>query len=254
MKRLGDHLFVSVMIGTILFCLSPLMGWAQPELRYQDRGHWNEGVLENPVAGETFKLISVVAGYREKTTKLPPTVSVQFFLQTASEEVHLQVRERDFKHYYWLDKVRPPQAWSPGFNNRFSWPTGPVLRNLDEQFDVYELGVLARLGRAEPSIDERVAPAILFHSQAPSRITKYEFTLKAASDAHVECKVFREEGGKALSRTVFPNQPGDRPFTFIWDAAAMKSGRYKLIAKGYLLHTSEQFSQAVHFYHQPNVQ
>jgi hypothetical protein len=96
--------------------------------------------------------------YKEEGTQMPERFKVKVYLAQPSE-VHLTVRELDYKYYYWMDKVQPAKPWQPGFDNVFDWPTREVIQQLGK-INMYDLGVVARLGNTNPSIVERVAPAI----------------------------------------------------------------------------------------------
>ncbi len=51
------------------------------------------------------------------------------------------VRELDYQHYYWLDRVTPGLPWKAGFDNVFDWPTGDVLQQLTSpQVRIPDLG------------------------------------------------------------------------------------------------------------------
>ncbi len=245
----------SLTLTASLLCLllSPMIAFAQPELLYQDRGDRKEGVKGRAVGGETFSLISALVDYTEPTSILPERVTVRFFLHRQAE-VFLTVRELDNNFFYWLDDVRPPEPWVPGFQNKFSWSTEPVLQQLNANMKMYELGVLARIKKRTPSAEEWVAPALLYHSQPPTVVTGYRFTLTTGADARVRCSLFPENESQELKTQVFRRVPGKRPFTFHWDASSAEAGPYRLVVTGFLLDTNERFHQVVHFYHQPRVQ
>ncbi len=241
------------LLSLMVACPSPATVLADPNLDYQGRGHYYEGVKANPVAGEDVHLISVLADYREDMPPVPPypdRLRLRFYLPEKTD-VAITVRELDFDTFYWLDRVQPQRDWMRGYDNEFSWATTPVIRQLE--VDPHDLGVLVRLGYKAPRSVEHVAPAILYHSQPPERVGAYVFTLKVGSDARVTCSILREGKTERLLRKVLPRVHGGRPFTVRWDASSAEPGAYKLVITGYLLDTSKRLNQDVQFYHHPQV-
>ncbi|MDF0666640.1 MAG: SUMF1/EgtB/PvdO family nonheme iron enzyme [Nitrospira sp.] len=220
-------------------------------LDYQNRGTYFEGVRPKPVSGYDIELISVMADYGDKDFLIPDCLRLRFYLREAVP-VQITVREQEVRLYYWLDKIIPTAPWKVGLNE-FSWPTGRVLKRLDEKLNVSELGVLIRLGRQTPAAAEDVAPAILYHTRLPEKISGYMFTMKANGDARLTCKVFQEGKSTELMTQNFRRIPGGRPFTVRWDAAGAQEGRYALDCNGYSLDTNQPVRQRVRFYHQPFV-
>ena len=104
----------------------------------------------------------------------------RFFLKEPAG-VYPLVRELEYKHYYVLDNVQPATAWQAGYGNVFEWPTGVVLGRLNA-FKPSDLGVVVRLGKAAPSVDENVAPAVFYQSSTPARVTGYLFTFSVRDD------------------------------------------------------------------------
>jgi hypothetical protein len=182
---------------------------------------------------------------------MPDRLKVRFFLKEPIS-VHLTVRELDYRHYYWLDKVRPATPWRRGFNNTFEWPTKLVLRRL-KPLGVYDLGVIVRLDKPTPSRGERIAPAILYHDQPPASVADYLFTFKVSADARLTCTVYKGSGSESVLSRNFRRQRGGRPFTVRWDAARATAGAYRLVVKGFFLDTNDPIAHTVSFYHQPTV-
>jgi len=223
---------------------------AETSLQYQDRGNRHEGIKPKPVAGYDIELISVRANYKEQASHLPDTFKLRFYLNRDSD-VYLTVRELEYKYYYWMDRVKP-QHWSKGFHNEFEWSTQEVIRQID-QLGMYDLGVVARLERGEPSKAEQVAPVIFYHSQLPETIQGYLFTFKTNGDARLTCSVYKDaEKEPAFTRT-FRRQRGGRPFTLRWDSSKASEGSYRLVVKGYFLNTAERIDQTIQFYHKSKV-
>lgn len=240
-----------IMSCLLLFFLvwSPAV-WAETYLQYQDRGNRHEGIKRKPVSGYDIELISVRADYKEQTTRLPDILKLRFYLNQDSE-VYLTVRELEYKHFYWMDKVKP-KRWGKGFQNEFEWPTQEVIRQLG-QLGMYDLGVVARLEREEPSKVEQIAPVIFYHSQFPNTIKGYLFTFKTGGDARLICSIYKEGEKEPVFTRTFRRQRGGRPFTVRWDSSKSSEGFYRLVVNGYLLTTNDRINQIVRFYHQPQV-
>jgi hypothetical protein len=228
----------------------PQILWADSNLDYQNRGDRFEGVRPKPVSGYDIEVISVLADYQEPAPQLPDQLRVGFYLQNLTP-VHLTVREQDYRLYYWLDRVKPAKEWQARLVNEYTWPTGAVLRQLDQKLNLYELGVLIRLGKDTPAENEEVAPAVLYHAQLPEKITGYLFTMKANGDARLSCKVLRGKEPTELMTQAFRRIPGGRPFTVRWDAKGAQEGQYALVCNGYFLDTNQPLRQTVRFFHRP---
>lgn len=239
------------LILLLMFARGP-SALAQPELEYRDRGDRYEGIKPKPVAGYDIELISVLVNYREERKQTPNLFKVRFYLKQPSK-VYLTVRELQYKYYYWMDRVKPSKPWRPGFGNLFEWTTEKVIQKL-EGLRMYDLGVVARLGKPVPSKIEQVAPSIFYHSQLPSTIEGYLFTFKTTADARLTCKVFEQGKANPLFAQTFPRKRGGRAFTIRWDSSKAAEGPYKLIVTGYFLYTNDPIEQTVSFYHRPVVE
>ena len=242
----------SLVIGFVLLSLLALTSSpsADTRLEYQKRGNRYEGIKPRPVSGYDIELIAALVDYKEEANQIPDRIKVLFYLERPSE-VHLIVRELDYKYYYWMDKVQPNEPWRPGTNNIFEWPTQDVLRELKE-VTLYDLGVVARLQKPDPGKIEQVAPAILYHSRLPAARKRYLFTFKASGNARLTASVYREGEKTGLFTQIFQRQPGGRPFTVRWSAMGL-AGSYRLVVTGYFLDTNVPIDQVVNFYHHPDV-
>ena len=224
---------------------------AETPLQYRNRGDRYEGIKPRPVSGYDIELISARVDYKEEVMQMPDRLKVSFYLERPAQ-VYLIVRELDYKYYYWLDKVQPPKPWRSGFSNVFEWSTRDVIQQLDA-LQIYDLGVVARLEKSEPSKVERVAPVILYHSQLPASINAYLFTFKTSGDARLTCSVYKEGGSEPLFTQVFRRQRSGRPFTVRWYTSTAVEGFHRLVVNGYFLDTNDPIEQIVSFYHQPVV-
>jgi hypothetical protein len=163
------------------------------------------------------------------------------------------VREQDYRLFYWLDKVQPAKGWQANSINEFTWPTGTVLRQLDQKLNLYQLGVLIRLRKDTPASVEDIAPAILYHARPPKKIAGYLFTMKTNGDARLSCKVYEQGEADALMTQVFRRIPGGRPFTVRWDAGDAREAPYTLVCTGFFLDTNQPLQQTMRFFHKPTV-
>jgi hypothetical protein len=250
MYRLKSSAMISFALLFILGCVPYAL--AEMHLQYRNRGDRYEGIKPRPVSGYDIELISARVDYKEEVVQMPEWLKVNFYLHRPSQ-VHVIVRELDYKYYYWLDKVQPSKPWRAGFSNMFGWSTRDVIQQLD-MLQVYDLGVVARLERPEPSKVERVAPVILYYSQLPMTIDAYLFTFKISGDARLTCAIYKEGGSEPLFTRFFRRQRGGQPFTVRWPSSTAGEGFYKLVVGGYFLDTNDPIEQTVSFYHQPFVQ
>lgn len=232
---------------TILGLLCSVL-WAQPELEYQERGDYFEGVKPRPVSGFDIEVLSALVDYKEAASRLPDRLRVRFYLDKKSD-VHMIVRELDTSLFYWLDKVRPAHSWRDGSYNEFVWPTDKVLQRLDDKLDIYKLGVLVRVGQPTPARVERLAPALLYHSTVPDSIPGYLFTMKTNGDARLSCSIYREGKSDPLTTETFTRAYAGLSFTVHWDARGERDGDYTLVCKGFFLDTSEKLEQVISFHH-----
>jgi hypothetical protein len=237
----------------IILVLPPAVLWAQPELEYQNRGDYFEGIRPKPVSGYAIEVLSALVDYKEPATRLPDQLRVRFYLDKEAD-VHLVVREQDYKLFYWLDKVKPPHSWRGGSYNEFAWPTKNVLQRLDQNIDMYKLGVLIRVGHPTPARVERLAPAVLYHSTAPASIPGYLFTMKTNGDARLSCSVYLKGKSEPLSTETFTRTLGGLPFTVRWDARGAGDGDYTLVCRGFFLDTNQGLEQTISFHHLPRAQ
>ncbi|HZF10383.1 MAG TPA: hypothetical protein VFE33_16455 [Thermoanaerobaculia bacterium] len=171
---------------------------------------------------------------------------LKFFLPAAEPAFIIVRQPRPKTTYYWLDKVVPPAPWRPGAFNEFTWPTEPVLRNLPS-VTPDDLGVVVRLHQEDPSKQETVAPAALFHAQPPSAASGYRFTFKTNGAAHVTGKIYR--GDKEVYQRPQNQEKAGSPFTLSWDTKGQPEGEYRLELSGYYDENNLQLAKEVLFYH-----
>lgn len=254
-KNVTRRLGLMVLIRLLGFCLV-LSGNAlgQEKLDYQKRANRYEGIKPKPVSGFDIELLSARIDHHDDTGGVGERFQVRFFLDQA-RPVHLLVREVDYKHYYWMDRVEPSSPWQAGFSNVFDWPTADVIRQLNG-LSLYDLGVVARLDNPSPRAEERVAPALLFQAKQPVKVNGYIFVFRLREEAKIKGAVYKASGGAPVLVQDLGQQRGGRPFEFRWDfsRASAPQGAYKLVLSGYVLSNNDPVTQVVHFYHQPVIE
>jgi len=226
---------------------------AQTQLQYQRRANHYEGVRARPVSGFDIELLAAQAAYADDSEKIGERFHVRFFL-TRPRAVHLVVRELDYRHFYWLDRVQPESPWRAGFANVFSWSTAEVVRQLGD-LRISDLGVVVRLDRDTPSAIEEVAPALFYQSQFPAAVRAYVFHFRLREEAMLRAAIFRDAGSEPIWSAPSARRTAGRPFSYQWDLAngAAPEGAYRLVLSGYLLSTNDPVSQVVRFHHRPRV-
>ncbi|MCC7546285.1 MAG: hypothetical protein IT532_00820 [Burkholderiales bacterium] len=248
MSRLGPYV-VAIVLAAL--ALSPALH-AQDSLQYQKRDNRFEGIKPKPVSGFDVELLAAQIDYHEDAPDLGERLHARFYLDR-QRSVNLVVRELDYKHYYWLDRVEPHDPWRAGFGNTFEWPTGEVLKQL-RGLQPHDLGVVARLDKPNPSADEAVAPVVLYQSDPPRSADSYVFYFRVREESVLKASIFPESGDRAVFSQDFGRQAGGRPFAVKWTgASAVPAGRYRLVLRGFVSSTNDPIVQVVRFYHQPKV-
>lgn len=253
MKLLADS--HSRLLAFALLCVSaglPGQGHAQDGLEYQNRGHYFEGIRPSPVSGFDIELLSSLVEHAGQPRTLPNALTLSFFADPA-EAISLTVREVDNSHFYWLDRIKPETPWAGGRTNSFRWDTRQVLQRMAPPLRIADLGVLVRVGRAEPSADEHILPAALVADPQPVTVAAYRFTFKPCCDANVSCSLHAQNVDAALVTQLFRRTPGGRPFSCRIDAATLAAGAYRLVLVGYLTETNQRIHQVVRFSHRPTL-
>lgn len=235
-------------LGSVMFSAS-----ADEELRYGPRTDRYEGVRAKKVAGFGVELLSARVAYRDNPEHTGERWHIRFYLKRP-EDVHIVVREIDYKEYYWMDKVKPQSPWKIGFDNVFGWPTSDVVIPLGLR--ISELGVVARIGREKPSAVEKVTPVIFYQSQFPTRVPGYEFHFKVRETSQLTWAIYpKKNAAEPVVRSKYWRQNGGRPFRVEWDVTSpnVPEGAYRLLLSGYVVSNNDPVSQVVEFYHRPLV-
>lgn len=220
-------------------------------LQYQARGDRTEGLRTVAVGGYDIELLSArvqPAAARPAQTGWGERVSVRFF-HPGDEKVFITVRQlRSRSTYYWLSDVSAPMAKRS--LNDWSWPAGPVLEQLSlADVGLDNLGVIVRLGQAQPSKREQVLPAQLSDTaEAPGGA--YLFQLKTNGRANVAAAIY--SGDQALTRRPASWEAANSPISVAWDGSAATEGWYRLVLAGYFANNAPLDKEVV-FYHRPGL-
>jgi len=252
MQGIGRKRNSLLMLVAALACAT-LCAQAQDDLQYQQRANRYEGTKGKPVAGFDVELLSARVDFSDNPERLGERFQARFFLERPTE-VHLVVRELDYRYFYWLDRVRPQTPWRSGYGNVADWPTRDVIRQLDG-LRISDLGVVARLERESPSAVEKVAPVVFYQSQFPTQVTGYVFHFRIREDAKLKGAVYKASGGAPVFSVDLGRQRGGRPFSVSWNVTTPRAseGVYRLVLSGYVLSNNDPVSQVVQFYHQPEI-
>lgn len=263
--RLKADYFMSAFnrIGTLLVfgaratLLSSLFTWSQPpiapaqiSLAYGHRSNPDrqEGLIQPETSGRlSVRLVSAEMLFDAFEATQSDQIHVRFLLQKPCEAT-ISVRELQPYHLYAMDASVPETVAHTGWNNEFAWPTREVLKALPDLQNKNKLGVVVRLGKA--TMDETVAPAILYHTKLPDTVSKYIFRFIPTLDSSIQYEVFTD--GKALpvfSRTL-PGVGGGIAFPAIWDSEGAAEGFYRLVVHATSLTSGkETLDHTVRFYH-----
>lgn len=247
-------MFPTVLILIIVTFLPGLPAYADSdELRYQKRGNYMEGIRGRLVSGELIELVSVKAFTADKQ----PADGTEYKLAFVNQEgvaPHITIRELQFQHGYWLDKVgeleKKTSVWEPGKAYVFSWSTRPVIRQ--KNIGLHELGAVVRLDNQAGAI-EKVLPAVLYASDDLSPlIQSYAFTFKTLHDAQLNCAIAPRGLAKLpgeINQLHCGLARGKQAQTIIWKPVNLEPGWYTLTIRGFQLSDNEPLEQVIHFVH-----
>jgi hypothetical protein len=195
------------------------------------------------------ELISAMVDHGEEFLTLPPTLRIRFFLPSMST-AFVTVRELNYRHFYWLDHLRPSPPWKPGYNNVFEWPTADVLRFLSP-FSVSDLGGLARLDVEGPRPEEHIAPVALCGTSEMISVERYVFSFRPAERASIQASLHAVKGGSTVATFQVPVARSSRAFGISWHVGKTVSGEYRLIVEGTNASNNRKWVQHVIFHHEP---
>jgi hypothetical protein len=244
------------LLATILVLASAVCPQAiQKELEYKDRGDRWEGIIQPKKSGNKIELMSAIAAYQETSSAIPASLAIRFYLKDQSP-VSVTVRGVRVAENYWMNNVRPPKEWEPGFGNEFRWPTSDVIQQLKAQVaSMYDFGVVVCLGTTCDTTDNltmTVAPVFFYYSTLPKSIDSYLFTFKPIARESLIFKLFEDfngdSKGPALTSQVFSDVPAGVPFNVLFDAPK-REGWYQLKAAGITALSQEDVTKTIRFYH-----
>ena len=87
-------------------------------MEYQSRGDRWEGTIQPKKSGNKIELLSAIVDSQEPSSAIPPSLAIRFYLKDNSP-VSVTVRGVRAAENYWMNNVRPPRDWKPGFGNEF---------------------------------------------------------------------------------------------------------------------------------------
>ena len=225
----------------------------EPSLQYQSRGDRHEGLRMIAVGGYDIELLSARVdspGPRSgppRSRAWADSVHLRFYLPE-NLKVFVTIRQlRSGSTYYWLDQVQG--TWKPRSVNDYSWPTGPVLRQLTN-VRLDDLGAIVRTGQDGPAKREIVLPAVLFDADPLDRAEAYRFALKTNGRAKVSAAIYANDA-EVYRRPSNWEQAGS-PFTILWNCGTATEGWYRLVLSGYF-EDNTKLDKEVVFYHRPRL-
>ena len=189
--------------------------------------------------------------HQEDMSKLGASLVFQFFLKERAVGLPSGARAggETFLHSRQRATADPVDCW---ICKRLQWLiTGEVVSRLNDS-KPSDLGIVARLGKSTPSVNEVVAPAMFY--QPPVLARRPDIRSRSCGR--------RCRDGDHLSRSRRPRSlpsarrlSGGHPFTVKWPSppALKPAGRYRVVLSGYFLDTNKPIQQTVTFYHQPPV-
>jgi hypothetical protein len=224
-----------------------------PDLTYQSRGSYKEGVRTKPAAFSRVDLVAARIDYPERVTSSVGVYHALFYLPESMNDLHLVVREaNDLRYFYWLDRPHD-SAWQVKRANHFDWPS-TIVRYLNyrdkHQLVLDDLGALVRVGEV-PQQSERVLPVVLYSQQPPRHAVSYSFAFRPDGPVRLIFEVFSETVRTAVARPqLFDHASANKTQWVRWSATNWKDGWYLIKIGGYALSgNGAEVKQEVHFYH-----
>ena len=229
------------------------MAFAQaPDLSYQQRGSYKEGIRTMPSTFSRVDLLAACIDYAEPSQNASMYHAL-FYMPEHMNDLHLLIREvEDIRYFYWLDRPQD-SAWQPNRANRFDWPTS-VIRYLNyrdnHQLVLDDLGALVRVGEVPQQV-ERVLPVALYSVQPPQEVDSYSFAFRPDGPTRLTFEVFPENSHTpAAPIQVFDHAAADKTQWVRWSVTNWKDGWYLIKIGGYALAgDGGEVKQEVHFYH-----
>jgi hypothetical protein len=225
-----------------------------PELIYQSRGKYSEGILPPQRTGAALDLVAALIDYtdaQETPGAAVPTSYAAAFYLPASGEPFLTIREVQPRYNYWLSELSTRQ-WQTGKTNDFVWPTDVVVRFLNYKggpLTLSDLGAIVRVGKKIPSQDEVVAPAALYRSARPRTAKGYRFSFLPSQQMRLTFEMYSESRKQVVDKQT-ATISAKVPYPSIWEAAHWPDGWYRLLITGYAVSDNSKVRPlVVHFYH-----
>lgn len=252
--------------SSLLFFFVVMAASAQWYLEWQDRKDPDrlEGI-RGRLKKTQLELLSAAVLYKETPTSISGTSNeahLEIYLSDdLDDDMPVFITVREFKrHYYWMQPKQlkwENRGWQP-----FSWPMEEVLKKLEPEPPLHQLGAVARIGG---KYSRKLAPIILYQDKPPSQISAYRFIFCLPDNGDVlELKwtwySLGDDTTEKIGEWASPKsrQPAGKPFYIDWkctsrDGAPLQEGWYKLSVTGRLEYPSreEKIEKVYHLYHQP---
>ena len=262
-RLIGRGLVLSLWSAAVVFSAvaQSQEGWLERWRSNNDRGNRYEGRIDVPVSGSSLELLSFVGRVERYVGAVD--LNVRFYLPTdkqltcgmtppGTDGVKVEARElREEKLYYMESKGT--QNWTSGAWNGFGpWNTGAVLDR--ESIAPSNLGVLVKLDKKPWTA---VAPAFVFHTQAPTRVESYRLHLRPnATLSQVSYKLLGCEAGEELevsAATLRGDKIAGEPFAIRLDVSDVPAGPLIVRVNGRVKNRDKRPSIDVRLYHQPEI-
>jgi hypothetical protein len=239
---------------SLLVLLSVSGAVAQPpNLVYQSRGKYREGIRTTLSTGPTLDLIAALVDYQDMQllSALPQVFGARFYLPDG-RPASLVIREIKPRYFYWLGDLSAP-TWQTGKANDFVWPTDKVVRFLNWDHSgplrLTDLGAIVRIGNQTPSGLEVVAPVALYQMRAPDMVDGYRFVFLPNQQMRLQFQIFRAEDSNALETQPAVRILANAPHAVTWKAGRLSAGWYRLVGSGYAVSDNARVNAEVRFYH-----
>lgn len=218
--------------------------------RENDRGNRYEGRVEIPIGKPELELLSFT-GLLEPFNK-DVTLRVRFFLPLGSP-VSIEGRELIEQTQYWMESK--PAQWQAGTWNEFGpWPTREVIDR--EAIPSRNLGVVIRV-RREALESPEILPALVYHSTAPTTISKYSLYLRPNVDlkklSYSLYRIVNDREAEVQASSLVGDKIAGEPLLIELHVPDLSEGRMRLVIQGFYKNRTGGPISEYTFYHVPQI-
>jgi len=207
----------------VQFCFTRVR--SQNNYEYTIRGKRLEGTeRRGAISAPDLELISFLAYKEPLKVGSNANVKIRFFLEKDTS-LYITAKELNVIKKY---KMKPLQnIWSRGWHEFNPWPTDDVLHPLGLSLD--EIGIVGRIGLNRIG-SGKIAPLLVYSSNCPDRIAKYELHFIAKRDLKkVKYALYECNGDAAAVRGAEKRIRGNVPFPIVIDCSQVGEGSYRLV-------------------------